>query len=321
MKRKGRLTENQYSDLFLRNENNPIITYKDLPYRANSVFNAGVTKYNGETLLLLRVEDFRGHSHLTVAKSKDGVSNWRIEEKPTIVPDPLNFPEDEWGVEDARITYLEEIEKYAIAFVSYSHKGPLVSLALTEDFKSFERMGAVLPPNDKDAALFPKKINGEWVMLHRPYPGDVPDGAHVHISYSSDLVTWERRKIILKARDGNWWDASKIGLNTQPLLTEHGWLISYHGVRQTCAGCIYRLGLALLDTDNPEIVTHRSDEWVFGPNESYELQGDVGNVVFPCGWLKKNDEIWMYYGAADTSMALAIANYNDVIEEILKYPV
>ena len=311
----------QHVELFSRNENNPIITNKDLPYRANSVFNAGVTEFNDETLLLLRVEDYRGHSHLTVAKSKDGISNWRIDEIPSIAPDPSNYPEDEWGVEDPRISYLEEIEKYAIAFVSYSKKGPLVSLALTKDFKTFERKGAILPPNDKDAALFPNKINGEWVMLHRPYPKNVKNGAHVQISYSSDLVNWERRKIVLRARDGNWWDAMKIGLNTQPLLTEHGWLISYHGVRQTCAGCIYRLGLALLDTDNPAIVTHRSDEWVFGPSESYELQGDVGNVVFPCGWLKKNDEIWMYYGAADKTMALAVANYDEVIEDILKYPI
>ena len=158
-------------------------------------------------------------------------------------------------------------------------------------------------------------------MLHRPYPGDADDGAHVHISYSSDLVNWDRRKIILKARDGGWWDAKKIGLNTQPLPTEHGWLISYHGVRQTCAGCIYRLGLALLDTDNPEIVTHRSDEWVFGPKESYELQGDVGNVVFPCGWLKKDNELRLYYGAADTSIALATAKFDEVLEQLLLNPV
>ena len=315
------MSNSEHRELFSRSENNPIITYKDLPYRANSVFNAGVTEFENETLLLLRVEDDRGQSHLTVARSKDGISNWCIEDKPSIAPDPSNFPEDKWGVEDPRISYLEEIGKYAIAFVSYSENGPLVSLALTKDFKSFERKGAVLPPNDKDAALFPKKINGEWVMLHRPYPGDVADGAHVHISYSSDLVNWDRRKVILRAREGGWWDARKIGLNTQPLPTEHGWLISYHGVRQACAGCIYRLVLALLDTDNPEIVTHRSDEWMFGPKESYELQGDVGNVVFPCGWLKKDNELRLYYGAADTSIALATAKFDEVLEQLLLNPV
>ena len=315
------MTKNGNDELFKRHKNNPIITKKDLPYRANSVFNAGAVQIEDESLLLLRVEDMRGHSHLTVARSKDGISNWRIDDTPSIAPDPSNFPEDEWGVEDPRITYLEDMGKYAIAFCSYSKEGPLVSLALTEDFRTFERLGAVLPPNDKDAVLFPVKINDKWAMIHRPYPADDDPGAHAYISYSTDLKTWNDRKVILRARDGNWWDANKIGVNTHPLRTPHGWLISYHGVRQTCAGCIYRVGLALLDIDNPEIVTHRTDEWVFGPEEDYELHGDVGNVVFPCGWIQKDKELWLYYGAADTSIALATANIDKLMDYILKYPV
>lgn len=315
------MTKNGSGELFIRNKNNPIITREDLPYKANSVFNAGAVQINGETILLLRVEDMRGHSHLTVARSNDGVSNWAIDEKPSIAPNPSDYPEDEWGVEDPRITYLEELNKYGIAFCSYSKEGPLVSLALTEDFRNFERLGAVLNPHDKDAVLFPEKIKNRWALIHRPYPTDDHLGAHAHISYSDDLKTWNDRKVFLKARNGSWWDANKIGVNTPPLRTSHGWLISYHGVRQTCAGCIYRVGLALLDIDNPEIVTHRTDEWVFGPKEDYELHGDVGNVVFPCGWIRKDNELWMYYGAADTSIALAIANFDDLMEYILQYPV
>lgn len=315
------MSKSENSELFLRNENNPIITYEDLPYRANSVFNAGVTEFNGETLLLLRVEDLRGHSHLTVAKSKDGVSNWQIDEKPSIAPDPSKYPEDEWGIEDPRITYLEELGKYGIVFCSYSKEGPLVSLALTDDFLNFERKGAILKPTDKDAALFPVKINNKWALIHRPYPSGDDPGAHAQISYSTDLKNWNNRKILIRAREGSWWDANKIGLSTPPLLTEYGWLVSYHGVKQTCAGCIYRVGLALLDIDNPEIVTHRTDEWVFGPKEDYELHGDVGNVVFPCGWIRKDTELWMYYGAADTCVSLAIANFDELMEYILQYPV
>lgn len=315
------MAKNVSDELFKRHKNNPIITSEDLPYKANSVFNAGAIQINGESLLLLRVEDMRGHSHLTVARSKDGVSNWEIDDKPSIAPDPSNYPEDEWGVEDPRITYLENLDKYGIVFCSYSKDGPLVSLALTKDFRNFERIGAILKPFDKDAVLFPVKINNKWALIHRPYPiGDDP-GAHAHISYSTDLKTWNNRKVLLRARNGSWWDANKIGVNTPPLWTSHGWLISYHGVRQTCAGCIYRVGLALLDIDNPEIVTHRTDEWVFGPKEDYEMHGDVGNVVFPCGWIRKDDELWMYYGAADTSIGLAIANFHELMEYVLQYPV
>ena len=316
------MTKIDSGELFNRHKNNPIITAEDLPYRANSVFNAAAVLLGDETLLLLRVEDRRGHSHLTVARSNDGISDWRIPKKPSLVPNISKYPEDKWGIEDPRITYLEEINKYAILFTSYSADGPLVSLALTDDFVSFERKGAILKPEDKDAVLFPVKIKGKWAMLHRPYQymSNRDDAAHVHISYSEDLVNWNNRKIIMRAREGVWWDAGKIGVNTPPLLTKHGWLVSYHGVKRTCAGCIYRLGLVILDTENPELVTHRSEEWVFSPQKSYEMHGDVGNVVFPCGWTQRDNELWLYYGAADTSVALAIANYDEVIEHILNCP-
>lgn len=307
-------------ELFSRHDKNPIITAADLPYRANSVFNAAAVKHEDETILLLRVEDFRGHSHLTIARSVDGISGWKIDEKPWLAPDLENFPEDRWGVEDPRITYLEEMGKYAVLFVSFSERGPLISLALTEDFKSFERKGTIIEPEDKDMALFPVKFDDRWALIHRPYKMMDGESAHMNITYSTDLVNWSDTKPFIKARDGGCWDARKIGLNTPPMLTEHGWLILYHGVRQTCAGCIYRLGIALVDRDNPEKVLRRSDDWIFGPRESYELLGDVGNVVFPCGWVKEGDEIRLYYGAADTSIALATAKYNDVIDYIMSCP-
>ena len=110
---------------------------------------------DGETLLLARVEDRRGISHLTAARSRDGVANWRIDPQPTLLPDPANYPEEVWGIEDPRITWVPELDRYAVTYTSYSTSGPLVSLALTSDFKQFERKGAVTPPEDKDAALFP----------------------------------------------------------------------------------------------------------------------------------------------------------------------
>src|SRR5207244_11021155 len=111
-----------------------------------------------ETRLLVRVEDRGGHSHLTVASSKDGVSNWRIDARPSFAPDPANFSEEAWGVEDPRLTWVADRGEWIIAYTAFSPSGPLVSLARTKDFKSFSRLGPVMPPDDKEAAVFPRRF-------------------------------------------------------------------------------------------------------------------------------------------------------------------
>lgn len=311
-----------FAELFHRYPKNPILTGNDWPYRANSVFNAGATfLHDGRTLLLVRVEDRRGISHLTAARSEDGITNWIIDSEPTFMPDPRNYPEEVWGVEDPRITWVPELEKYAIVYASFSSSGPLVSLALTKDFRSFERKGAVMPPDDKDAALFPRRFGGRWALVHRPIAYEFPvNRANIWISFSPDLKHWGDHTVVLEARRGAWWDANKIGLSPQPLETPEGWLIIYHGVRNTAAGCLYRLGLALLDLDDPLKVIRRGDEWVFGPDEPYERVGDVGDVVFPCGVIQdpKTGEIRLYYGAADTTIALATGNVNELLDWLKK---
>ena len=187
-----------------------------------------------------------------------------------------------------------------------------MSLALTEDFHHFERYGVIMPPEDKDAALFPHRIGGHWTMIHRPVSYH---GAHMWMSYSPDLRHWGSHKLMLEARRGAWWDANKIGLSPPPIETEQGWLVIYHGVRQTAAGCLYRLGLALFDLHAPERCLKRSNEWIFGPEEPYERHGDVDNVVFPCGYTiaSDGDTIHLYYGAADTSIALASGSVRQLL--------
>lgn len=312
---------NSSHELFRRYEGNPIITIYDIPYPANSVFNCGAVSVNGETILLIRVEDLRGISHLTVARSKDGKTNWDIDSKPTLLPDPLNYPEEIWGIEDPRITYLDELKKYAITYTAYSHGGPLVSLAMTEDFKTFERIGAVLPPEDKDAALFPVRFGNRWAMLHRPIISTPYSAAHIWISFSPDLIHWGEHRILIRAREGAWWDANKIGLSPPPIQIPEGWLVLYHGVKRTAGGVIYRLGLVLLDLEDPTKVLRRSDEWIFGPREHYEKEGDVDDVVFPCGWIVDGDDVRLYYGAADSCIALATAKLSDLRNYILSCPV
>lgn len=304
----------QTPELFLRHKSNPILCAADWPYPVNSVFNPGATILpDGSTLLLCRVEDRRGLSHLCAARSTNGVDNWQIDPQPTFPANPDQYPEELWGVEDPRITYMPELKKYAVVYTAYSRGGASVALALTEDFRRFERMGVIMQPEDKDAALLPERIDGHWALIHRPVGST---GAHMWISYSSDLLHWGGHKQILEARLGGWWDANKIGLSPPPIKTPQGWLTIYHGVRVNAAGSIYRLGLALFDLNNPELCLKRSAEWVFAPEAPYERRGDVDNVVFPCGLTiaPDGDTMNLYYGAADTNIALATGSIHGLLE-------
>src|SRR5579862_6667539 len=148
-----------YKVLFRRHQKNPILTAKDWPYAAHSIFNCGATLLeDGTTLLLCRVEDRRGISHLTAARSKNGVDGWEIDESPTFYPSPEEHPEEIWGVEEPRITYVKDLKSYVISYTAFGRSGPGVALAITKDFKTFERVGLVMQPEDKDAALFPVKV-------------------------------------------------------------------------------------------------------------------------------------------------------------------
>lgn len=301
--------------LIFRHPGNPILDASIWPYVVNSTFNPGATTVGEETLLLVRVEDRTGISHLTAARSSDGVTEWRIDPEPTLLPDPLHFSEEAWGIEDPRITRLEETGEWVIAYTAYSRGGPLVSLACTADFHMFRRLGAVMPPENKDAALFPRRFSGRWAMIHRPVTAFMQGRGDIWISFSPDLKHWGDHRVLIEARAGGWWDANKIGLGPPPLETDEGWLVLYHGVKQSADGCIYRLGLALLDPDVPGRLIGRSDKWVFAPEKAYERTGDVGNVVFPCGWIHdgKSGIVRIYYGAADTSICLATAGVKDLL--------
>jgi predicted GH43/DUF377 family glycosyl hydrolase len=291
--------------LFERHSGNPILSRKDWPYQINSVFNAAAVRLtDGNTLLLCRVEDRRGLSHLCAARSSNGIDGWQVDPEPTLPANPQEYPEELWGIEDPRITFVPELDQYAVAYTSFARGGPGVSLALTKDFKTFDRYGVIMPPEDKDAALLPRRISGDWALIHRPV---TTLGAHMWISYSQDLKHWGSHKIMLEARRGGWWDANKIGLCSPPIETSKGWLTIYHGVRQTASGSIYRLGLALFDLERPDVCLQRGDSWIFGPEAPYERGGDVSDVVFPCGQTigLDGDTIYLYYGAADSSIALA----------------
>jgi predicted GH43/DUF377 family glycosyl hydrolase len=297
-------------DPFKRYDGNPILSRGDVPYSCNTVFNAAACKYNDKYILLLRVEDLSGHSHLTLAHSHDGYS-FRIDPKPWIMPsqEPFYKIYELYGVEDPRITKIES--RYYITYTAYGPHGPRVGLGYTEDFQSFTRIALVTEVDNKDAMLFSEKIANDYIMLNRPSGFGGRSGS-IWMSYSPDLIYWGKSKVLLPPEPG--WGSYKLGGSTPPVKTERGWLVLYHGVRHTGSGILYRIGALLLDLDNPSMIIGFTPRFLFGPNADYERIGDVPNVVFPCGLILETDNtVKMYYGAADTCIAVAEANLDDIL--------
>jgi predicted GH43/DUF377 family glycosyl hydrolase len=304
-------------ELLHRHTCNPILTAEDWPYLANAVFNPAAARIDETTILLARVEDLRGISHLTVARSVNGFDNWSVAAEPFLAPDP-EIESEMWGFEDARAVWVEELNRFVITCTAYGPAGPAVYLATTEDFSSVERHGIVMSPEDKNAAILPERVDGKWILFHRPVNGYGVTHPGISLSRSSDLITWSPPEIVLEPRAGAWWDSLRVGIGPPLLKTEHGWLLIYHGVKETVAGGLYRVGAALLDLEHPSRVIGRSPGWILGPSEPYERAGDVPNAVFPCGLIhdRATDQLRLYYGAADTSICVATAVLDEVLEAV-----
>ena len=301
-------------ELFVRHPTNPILTPKSMPFPCKAVLNPGAVLVGNEVVLLLRIIDDSDHSHLHVARSADGIGDWRIEQEALLTPNRDAEWYDNWGCEDPRITYVAEREEYVIAYVGWSRLGAGVCLATTRDFRSVKRLGMVIHPYNKDAALFPRKIDGKYRMLHRPTAGPLEN---IWVSESEDLIYWGNPLCVLEERDSPGWDSGKVGAGPPPLETNHGWFLIYHGVMQIGEDWEYRFGIAMLDRDNPSDVIGRWPEWVFGPREPYELRGHKPGIVFPTGLVVKDDVMFVYYGAADTCVGLATAKIS-MLQELRK---
>jgi len=297
-------------DILHRFEGNPIITLEDIPFRCNTVFNGTVVKKGEEYFHLLRVEGQQGYSVFALAKSKDGL-HFTVENKPVMEParkGPFARYEKR-GIEDPRITTIDGV--YYIMYTAYSKYGTRIALAKTEDFFHYERIALVSEPGNKDGILFPERINGEYVRLDRPIGKGV---GSMWVSYSKNLVDWGKSEILMTPRPG-MWDSYRIGASVPPIKTEHGWLEIYHGVKMTVAGPIYRIGTVLMDLEQPHKVVSRCNKPVLSPREDYERIGDVGNVAFACGAVVEDTgEIKVYYGAADTCICVATAEFENLID-------
>ena len=308
----------QFKELFIRSDNNPILTPDDWPYPVDHVFNPAAIKHNGQTVLLVRAEDRRGFSHLTVVKSRNGVTNWKIDQRPTLEADHFNN-EHEKGLEDPRIVFVEELQEYIITCVSFRAERidiPYgISLIATKDFLNFRRISKPLDPENKNASLFPRKIKNLFVLLHRPV---VNGKSYVAVSFSEDLIFWKDEVILFSIRKW-YWDSDKIGLACPPIETEKGWLIIYHGSCGKANKIIYRVGLALLDLETLKLV-RRSPEWVLRPEKDYE--GGEDGIVFPCGCTLDDGtkELRIYYGTNDSKVGLAISNLTEILDYLMKCP-
>lgn len=300
---------------FERYRKNPILSRKDVPYPCNSVFNAGACKFRDKYILIIRIEDQKGQSHLTLAHSDDGYQ-FKVNDSPWVVSssEPEYKIYEEFGIEDPRVTRIEDM--FYITYTAYGRYGPRVGIGRTQDFVHFERVSLATEVDNKDAVLFPEKIDGQYEMIDRPSGTGKREGS-IWITYSPDLIYWGKAKAILEPEPG--WGNFKVGISTPPIKTEQGWLSLYHGVRDTASGRLYRIGALLLDLKNPEKVIGCTPYFIFGPEEYYERTGDVDNVVFPCGLIEESDgTVKMYYGAADTFIGLAEANIKDLIQICLR---
>ncbi|WP_239617762.1 glycoside hydrolase family 130 protein [Cohnella mopanensis] len=233
-------------------------------------------------------------SHLRVARSKDGV-HFVVDEKPSLFPtDSL----EAWGIEDPRITGIGD--KYYITYSAVSSKGVAVRLATTDDFVMYEKQSILLPPENKDAAIFPELIHGKYYMLHRPVPKAI-GSPEMWIAESPDMIHWGNHRFLMGLREGSW-DGGRMGGGAVPLLTEEGWLELYHGADSDDRYC---MGAVLLDKQDPGKVLARSRVPLLSPDADYEAFGFFGGVVFSCGALLAGRTVRMYYGAADEVMARA----------------
>ncbi len=300
--------------LFKRCAHNPLLGAKDLPFEAHGVFNAGAADLGSQVVLLLRIEDMDGRSHLRAAFSDDGIQNWHIAGEPLLHPSD-GYAYEAWGVEDCRINVIGNEPFFLLTYTAYSEYGPSLALAKTEDFKTVERMGIIFPAPNKNGVIFPRKFEDQYVLLHRP---GISDFSHIWSAYSYDLKYWGNIRPFLPARGGAFWDGSKIGPGIPPLWTNAGWLLIYHGVKQTVNGYVYRAGTALLDSENPHSVIGRTKGALLAPEAPCERSGDVPNVIFPCGGFIRGDECWVYYGAADTCVCLARAKTDAILRAVSK---
>jgi len=314
-----------------RSDHNPILTRSDVPaIDANltdvtSVFNPGAIRYGGVDRLLVRVQT-RGRETVLLPASSSGGERWTIERRVVDIEGLDTTARGIYHVYDPRLTELEGV--VYVVFAADTKEGCRLGIARTEDFVRFELVSFDASGDRRNGVLFPERIGGRYLRLERPNDatreGSASTGSRIMLAESDDLTAWRAVAPVMEGRFAYWdeW----IGSGPTPIKTRAGWLHIYHGVATHFAACnIYQAGVVLLDLDDPSRVLARSRRNILEPRELYELTGQVPNVVFPSGAIVDHiDEdgfagsdatVRVYYGAADTCVAVATATVRELITD------
>jgi beta-1,4-mannooligosaccharide/beta-1,4-mannosyl-N-acetylglucosamine phosphorylase len=298
-----------HREVVWRYSGNPIIP-RDLIPSSNSIFNSAVVPFQGAFAGVFRCDDKRRAMQLHRGFSQDGV-NWEIENERIhwICDDP---EVGRWGYGyDPRVVWLED--RYYITWCNAYSGWPTIGVGYTYDFVVFYQLENAFLPYNRNGVLFPRKLNDKYAMLSRPSDrGHTPFG-DIYYSESPDMTHWGRHRLVMGTTGG--WQSTKIGAGPIPIETTEGWLLIYHGVLTSCNGFVYSMGAALLDLDQPWKVIYRTAPYLMSPQRLYECVGDVPNVVFPCAALVDGatGRIAIYYGAADTVVALAFVQVHELL--------
>jgi predicted GH43/DUF377 family glycosyl hydrolase len=250
-------------------------------------------------------------SHLKVFRQSSGDAPWT--KIGVVLP---NGPTEEFGIEDPRVTQIDDT--YWITYVAVSRSGVATALMSTMDFVTFKRHGIIFPPENKDVVLFPQRISGDFVALHRPNPRSHFSPPQIWIARSPDLLHWGHHEPILRGIHS--WEGDRVGSGTPPILIDQGWLTLYHGSERSNTpgkvGC-YTAGALLLDREDPRRVIARSNKPILVPTNDYEVNGFVPNVVFPTAMLEHGEDWQVFYGAADTSVAMTQFSKRSVSDSLV----
>ena len=305
---------------------NPLVSPSDFSFtHATGTFNPGaaVDRRSGNVALLVRVfEKETKRSCLALALSSDGERIDEIRDEPAVAREAQY---EEWGAEDARITWIEEDGLYAITYTGYSPIGPRVCLITTDDLlrpERYQRHGPRIAGDNKNCVVFPEKIDGQYVILHRP----MPRIECVRVSSLGD--EWPQNGVTIMGPRPETWRSSRVGAGSPPLRTRIGWLLAFHGATTIEEGNVYSMGWCVLDLKNPETVLYVSDTPSLTPQAPYEIemglipQLDHSNfingvhVVFAQGLVEVGDDLIVYYGAADVTVAGARVNKRSLIDSL-----
>ena len=301
-----------FDGVIWRHDGNPIINWNPTKKSAR-IFNSAVLPYEDGFIGVFRADHKNGRPQLHLGRSTDAL-NWDIEDEEIHWVDEQGNDYQPSYAYDPRLVKIDDT--YYIVWCC-DFGGAALGLGMTKDFKTFVRLENPFIPFNRNGVLFPRKVNDKFLLLSRPSDsGHTPFG-DIFLSESPDLVHWGRHRRVMTKGGQGWWQGTKIGSGATPIETSEGWLMFYHGVSGTCNGFVYSMGAAILDKENPSKVLYRTRDYLLTPEKDYETTGFVPNVAFPCATLQdaETGRMAIYYGAADTYVAVAYAQ----VDELVKY--